>query len=221
MARSDKQIKQDILDQLAFNNRLDESAIDVEVSNGHVVLSGIVPSYPDLAAAEKDAAIILGVQSVENRLRVEPPTEEVTVPTDGEILADVERMLVKAPDVAVADLSLSVESGEVVLKGTVDQLWKKFRAQALAGNIAGVRGIENHLVVVPTESMLDRVIGEGIESALERLGSVDAAAIDVEVRDGVVTLKGKASGSSARREAEEVAKHAKGVIEVYNELRVE
>lgn len=50
---------------------------------------------------------------------------------------------------------------------------------------------------------------------------MDAAAIDVEVRDGVVTLKGRASGSSARREAEEVAKHAKGVIEVYNELRVE
>jgi osmotically-inducible protein OsmY len=221
MRRSDEQIKRDISEQLAFNKQIDEAAIQVEVSDGRVTLSGTVPSYPTLSAAEKDARIVSGVQTVENRIRVEPPTEQPAVPADGEIQAAVERMLVQAPDVNIRDLALSVKSGEVVLEGSVDQLWKKFRAQEVSGIVAGVRAIHNHLVVVPSESVLDRTIGEGIEAALERMEPVDADRIDVEVTDGVVRLTGDVPNQASLLSAEDAARHSKGVIEVYNELRVQ
>jgi len=221
MQRSDEQIARDIREQLAFNKRLDGSDLQVDVSNGHVALSGAVPSYPARTAAEKDARIISGVQSVENGIRVEPPTEQPAVPTDGEIQAAVERLLVQAPDVNIRDLSLSVNSGEVVLEGSVDHLWKKLRAGEVAGMAAGVRAIHDHLVVVPSDSVMDRVIGEGIEAALDRMEPVEAEAVDVEVKDGVVRLTGSVPNQTSLISAEEAARHSEGVIEIYNELRVQ
>lgn len=220
MQRSDQEILQDIRKQWEFNSRVDASALEVEVSNGQVTLSGTVPSYPVLKAAEKDAKIILGVRSLENRITVHPPTEQMTFPTDEEIRADVERLLLQAPDLHIMDLSVSVNDGEVTLQGAVDQLWIKFRAQEIAGIIAGVRKIDNYLAVVPTESVLDRAIGEGIESALARMEAVDVEPIDVEVKDGVVRLTGEVPSHQALRSAQNVVQHCTGVVELYNELRV-
>lgn len=221
MKRSDEQIAKDIREQLAYNKRLEGSSIQVEVNDGHVSLSGTVPSYPALSAAEKDARIISGVQSLENRIRVHPPADQPALPDDAEIHAAVERLLVKAPDLRIRDLSLSVKSGEVFLEGAVDQLWKKFRAREVAGYVAGVRAVHNHLVVVPSETVLDRVLGEGIEAALERIEPVDAGKVDIEVQDGVVHLKGSVPNQAAMLAAEDAARHAQGVLEVYNELRVQ
>ena len=124
------------------------------------------------------------------------------------------------PWISFGKSSVSVNDGEVTLQGAVDQLWKKFRAQEIAGIIAGVRSIDNRLAVTPTESVLDRVIGEGIESALQRMDTVAAEPIDVEVKDGVVRLAGEVPNHQSLQEAQEVARHCKGVVEVYNELQV-
>jgi osmotically-inducible protein OsmY len=220
MQRSDEEIQQDIRRQWEYNNRVDASDLEVEVSNGRATLSGAAPSYPALEAAETDARVIPGVRSVENRMAVRPPTEEVSLPTDDEIRIVVERLLLQAPDVNIADLSVSVVDGEVILQGAVDQLWKKFRAREIVGIIAGVRKIDNRLAVIPTESVLDRIIGEGIESALQRMDTVDAGPIDVEVKDGVVRLAGEVPDHRSLQAAQEVARTCKGVVEVYNELRV-
>jgi osmotically-inducible protein OsmY len=220
MQRSDEEIQHDIRRQWEYNNRVDASDLEVEVSNGRATLSGAAPSYPALEAAETDARVIPGVRSVENRMAVRPPTEEVSLPTDDEIRIVVERLLLQAPDVNIADLSVSVVDGEVILQGAVDQLWKKFRAREIVGIVAGVRKIDNRLAVIPTESVLDRIIGEGIESALQRMDTVDAGPIDVEVKDGVVRLAGEVPDHRSLQAAQEVARTCKGVVEVYNELRV-
>jgi len=44
--------------------------------------------------------------------------------------------------------------------------------------------------------------------------------IDVEVKDGVVTLKGAVASDEARRRAEKLAKHVKGVKSVVNQLTI-
>jgi osmotically-inducible protein OsmY len=49
---------------------------------------------------------------------------------------------------------------------------------------------------------------------------VRGMAIEVEVRDGVVTLRGRVDKEKARRRAERLAKKVKGVVGVINELRV-
>lgn len=49
---------------------------------------------------------------------------------------------------------------------------------------------------------------------------VRGMAIQVEVKDGVVTLRGRVDKEKARRRAERLARKVKGVVEVINELRV-
>lgn len=49
---------------------------------------------------------------------------------------------------------------------------------------------------------------------------VRGMAIEVDVKEGVVTLRGRVDKEKARRRAEKLAKKVKGVVQVINELRV-
>ncbi|MGD0616238.1 MAG: BON domain-containing protein [Bryobacteraceae bacterium] len=49
---------------------------------------------------------------------------------------------------------------------------------------------------------------------------VKGGAIDVQVTDGVVTLKGPVDSDKARQKAERLSKHVKGVKSVVNQLTV-
>lgn len=49
---------------------------------------------------------------------------------------------------------------------------------------------------------------------------VRGMAIEVDVKDGVVTLRGRVDKEKARRRAEKLARKVKGVVQVINELRV-
>ena len=49
---------------------------------------------------------------------------------------------------------------------------------------------------------------------------LDAAEIEVEVKDGEVTLSGTVDSREAKRHAEDVAEQATGVKDVHNRLRV-
>jgi hyperosmotically inducible protein len=55
MARTEEQIKRDVVDQLYWDNRVDASDVTVEVSNGTVTLRGTVPTYFASTAALNDA----------------------------------------------------------------------------------------------------------------------------------------------------------------------
>ncbi|MBV9241996.1 MAG: BON domain-containing protein, partial [Acidobacteria bacterium] len=68
--RSDDRIKEDLSDRLTDDYALDASEIDVDVTNGEVVLSGTVESRYEKRRAEDVAEAVSGVRNVENRLRV-------------------------------------------------------------------------------------------------------------------------------------------------------
>ena len=68
--RPDDRIKEDINDRLTDHYYLDASDIDVEVSNGDVILTGNVNSRRDKRMAEDIVEDVSGVKNVENRLRV-------------------------------------------------------------------------------------------------------------------------------------------------------
>ncbi len=69
--RSDERIKEDINDRLTDHAYLDASEIEVEVSDGNVVLTGSVINRYAKRMAEDIADNISGVKNVENRLRAE------------------------------------------------------------------------------------------------------------------------------------------------------
>ena len=72
--RSDDRIKDDINDRLSDDAFLDASDIEVQVTDGEVILSGTVDTRIDKRRAEDLAEDISGVKNVQNQLRVKQTT---------------------------------------------------------------------------------------------------------------------------------------------------
>jgi osmotically-inducible protein OsmY len=70
------------------------------------------------------------------------------------------------------------------------------------------------------EAISDAAITAAVKTELLKDPNVSALKIDVDTRDGVVTLKGQADSDAARSRAEQIAQQAKGVREVKNRLVV-
>lgn len=220
MAISNEQIKKDIVDELYWDQAVDASGILVEVKDGIVRLSGTVPSASARRAAHNDAIMIPGVVSVEDNIIVRPSGGESST-TDDELRKKVEDVLNWNADIDDTNISVSVTSGKVTLRGFVDGCWKKVRAEELVGELAGVRNVINALSVVPTQDREDKTIADDIMSTLKRRTDVDINQIDVEVERGVVTLSGLTSNQSTLRDIDYIVRHTNGVTDVINNLRTQ
>jgi hypothetical protein len=69
-ARSDERLREDINCRLTDDAYVDASAIDVNVENGDVTLTGTVSDRFEKRRAEDIAELVSGVKNVENRIRV-------------------------------------------------------------------------------------------------------------------------------------------------------
>ena len=76
-------------------------------------------------------------------------------------------------------------------------------------------------VVRPRTTRPDSRIREDICEAMTHDGWLDASSIDVEVKDGQVTLGGLVPDREQKWRAEDHAEHALGVASVINRIRVE
>jgi osmotically-inducible protein OsmY len=215
--RNDEEIKKDVVKQLYWDDRVDASDLKVEVSRGEVILTGTVPNYAAYQAAEDDAWSMPGVKYVRNDTAVKYPSG-AKVPSDAEIQASIESVLLWQPDIDSLDIDVSVENGSVILRGSVDAYWKKVRAEELALALSGVSSIRNELAVVPTGAFTDKAIAGDIESALKRNVGVDVDSIDVRVENGKVTLSGSVSSPPALIAAEKIVENTPGVIIFNSEL---
>lgn len=66
----------------------------------------------------------------------------------------------------------------------------------------------------------DATITAQVSAGLARDPDLSATRIDVDTRNGVVTLKGPAGNAAAKQRAETIARGVKGVTSVSNELQV-
>lgn len=217
MARMDEAIRKAVMDRLVGDDRVDNFKVNVEVSNGTVTLSGEVPTYFSKTSAYEDAQGVSEVVSVRNHLTVNHPS---AIPTDAEIEKNLKAKFAVSPGFDLKDMEVTVSAGRVNLKGTVDIHWKKMRAQEIAAIQPGVVLIENHLAVVPTDDIYDKVIAYDIVKSLEARAAVDADDVNVRVREGDVTLTGSVPNWDARKAAEESASYTNGVKDVKNCLVV-
>lgn len=215
----DEKIKKDVVDQLYWDARVDASAIQVDVSEGKVVLTGSVPTYEVLGLVEESVLHVPGVVEVTNDLDVEHPNTDA-IPEDADLRKNIKQLLEWNPEVDSEHVEASVDRGVVILEGTVSSYWQKLKARELVGALRGVVDIVNNLAVVSTESVLDRAIADGITKALERDARISEDTVNVRVEDGVVSLVGQVPDMKARKAAEDIVSHSAGVIEVYNELGV-
>ena len=219
MTRADEQIKSDVIAQLKSDNRFVAKDIDVAVSDGKVTLSGTVPSYLGVVAAESNAFNVRGVTHVVNELKVHHPTT-MPVPADDVIAENIRSRLSVNPDINLRELQVQVNAGVVALQGTVDAYWKKIHAEYLVESEPGVIDINNYLAVVPTESVYDQNIANEIMLSIEASSAVKAEDVSVSVKDGVAVLSGIVPNWSAHKAAHEAAMFKQGVVDVENYLIV-
>lgn len=219
MVLSDEEIKKHIVDELYWDTRVDASKVLVKVENGRVTLTGTVPSYPARVRAGEDAYRIQDVAWVDNRIIVQHPPV-APVPGNTDIERSIENLLSADPDMDLTDIRVSVQNGNVILKGSVDEYWKKWEAERIARRARGVRDITNELTVVPTLGIADRAIADDVRAAIERNRNVNIEDIDIEVEDRVVRLSGSVPNREARQAVVEAAEFTTGVVDVIDNLTI-
>jgi osmotically-inducible protein OsmY len=218
-ARADEDVKLDVAEHLAWDDRVDASDVKTQVVEGVVTLEGSVPSRRSLRVAESDALGVRGVLSVDNRLTVKPP-EGLALPTDSMISDDVHYLIRLYPEINIADLKVAVIGGVVRLQGSVDSYWKKTWLEELAEGVTGVQTVRNELSVVPSDDMVDKAIAERIESALARSARVDATNVTLNVEEGNVHVFGSVRNHGAREAVLEACGYTRGVRHVESHLGI-
>lgn len=214
--KTDVEIKNDVLDELAWQPNIDETQIGVIVEKGVVTLTGTVDSYSKKLAAEKAVKGVKGVRAVAEDIEVKYGTEYKK--TDKEIAkaaADAIKWNYSVPEDKV---TIKVDNGWIYLNGEVQWGYQKDAAKNAVQNLLGVRGVTNSIAL--KQAIEPFQIKERIKKALTRSAEIEAKNIDVIVDGHKVKLKGKVHSIAEKDEARKAAYFAPGVYEVENELEV-
>lgn len=217
MIRPDNEIQQDILDLLQHDIRIDANDLRVDVDDGNVHLLGSVPSLFEKITAGELAERVKYVVNVSNDLNVMP----VLTKSDEELASDIRSKFVR--DIRIAHpehIMISVSNGTVTLTGTVPTALNKSEAASDAWSVPGVIDVHNDLTIIPTLERGDDELEAAVRGDLTRDPALDGRDINVDVRSGIVTLKGTVSNLYQKRVAENDAWGEPGVIDVNDELAV-
>ncbi len=214
--RSDENIRQDVLDALAADARIDESGINVDVVDGTVYLTGVVPSIIQKRTAQNIIGRIKGILAVNNDIQLSP----LYTRSDIDIEADVKAALQRDAWVDEKRIKVRVDDGTVYLEGTAEDVSARSAAEDDARAVKGVVEVVDDIAVVPAPARLDSEIAEDVRRDVERNVRVKPGQIHVQVADGVVFLRGTVATIAQRWIAEDIARWVPGVVDVVDELRI-
>lgn len=225
--RPDDELQTSISKRLAWDVRVDDAKIDVEVSDGAVRLTGAVGSAHERRLAEQ-MAMIDGVRSVDAEdLEVRPAMSDAMRSsaaraslTDSAVREGVEQAMFYDPRVFSREVDVRAEDGVVTLSGTVETVKEKRAAAQDARNTRGVRRVINNLKVRPPIELGEEEIARNVRNAILRDPFVDRREVEVEVDDGVAYLRGNVDSYFERAQAGDLAARTTGVTEVRNRLDV-
>lgn len=120
------------------------------------------------------------------------------------------------------DITIRSKDGAVVLTGFVTEESHKTFATDIVMDLPGVISVDNRLVVkdaVHTASS-DALLRDKVKSALMFHRSVNAEKTKVDVKDGIVTLRGTATSQAQKDLTTAYARDVNGVNDVNNEMTV-
>lgn len=214
LTETDVRVRDAVLQQIEWDPEVDASAIGVAAKDRVVTLTGYIDTYAGKLAAERAAKRVRGVRAVANDIDVRPMLER----TDSDIARDAVHSL-ELRSAVPDNVQAVVHNGHVTLTGRGNWMFQKVHAEKAVRHIRGVRGVFNHIDIVPIAAELD--IRQRIVEALRRNADVDASQITVRVEGSVATLSGTVGTTFQRDVAERAAANSSGIAFVDNRIAVE
>ena len=210
-------LRDDILDELAYEPVVDAAHIGVAVDENVVTLSGHVSSYAQRLAAVSAVRRVKGVHGIADEIEVRYSPDEKTF--DDEIAKRAINMLAWDSVVPSDSVQVTVHDGLVTLTGKVNWQYQKSSAERDIRKLSGVRGVINNIEIEPHAKAEN--VRSKIEAALKRHAEVEAKHIRVTVRDdSEVLLEGKVQSWDEKVADKNAAWSAPGVKNVRDRLTI-
>lgn len=215
---NDKELRQNVIDELEFEPSIDSADIGVAAENGVVTLSGHVTSYMQKISAERAAWRVKGVKAIAQEIEVRLPWDKKV--HDDEIAKRAIDILAWNTLVPDDSIKVLVREGFVTLSGQVDWNYQRDVAAREVQKLSGVRGLVNNITLVPSVQKVD--IRQRVLDALKRHAEVEANRINVDVDSGGgVKLSGVVDDWEERQAVERAVWSAPGVRSVVDNIRID
>jgi hyperosmotically inducible protein len=214
---SELKLRDDILDELAYEPIVDPAHIGVAVDQDVVTLTGHVASYAQKLAAISAVRRVKGVHGIADEIEVRYSSDERT--SDDEIAKRVINVLSWDSVIPSNAIQVTVRDGLVILTGKVNWYYQKSSAERDIRGLSGVRSVVNNIEIEPHARPEN--VKKKIEAALRRHAEIEAKDIHVTVRDDdEVLLEGKVRNWDEKFAVENAAWSASGVKNVKDKLTI-
>jgi osmotically-inducible protein OsmY len=217
LAMNDKDLRQNVLDELDFEPSIDSAEIGVAAENGVVTLTGHVPNYTQKMAAERATWRVKGVKAIAQKIDVRFPGEKKI--NDDEIAQRALNILAWNAAIPRDAVRVKVQNGWVSLTGQVKWNYQRTAAESEVRKLSGVTGVSNDIALA---AMVDAVdVKQRILDSLKRHAAVEANRISIDIREGgTVKIEGEVDNWDERQAVEHAVWSAPGVRTVEDHIRI-
>lgn len=221
----------------AFNRHLSPFSLNVDVEGSVATLTGTVENEVKRELAEQVALGIEGIETVDNRIRVDPGVRPRLVSVaavderldDATVEARVKSKLLWNTRTEGLDIGVESREGLVTLSGESASAQARELAGKLAASTEGVERVDNAIRVTGEPGTVARAQSEVAQAGnllgdawitgrvkTRFLSSDNLGALDISVRtdEGVVHLAGTVATAAEKELAVETARNVRGVLDV-------
>lgn len=216
---SDSALAQWVREELYVDLRIEKPwNVLVKAKAGHVDLTGTLPTLRQKLLARQDAADVIGVAWVSDRIVVKCPWRD-----DLGIGADARFALNSDYALANDEIDLIVNNGTATLKGSVNTSYERSQAEKDVSGVLGVVDVADNIIVNWRPLYFDEPLSDRIKDRLAGNWATSPVAgkISVTVQNGSAALTGVVETWAQYGEAARVAFLTEGVRRVDNRLTVQ
>lgn len=213
-----EKLEKEVIQRLTWDDRIDESQINVSVIDNIAILKGCVNSYPEKILAEIETQFIPEIKSVKNEIEIKFPESYEKI--DDEEVKDAVFCLLNAnSEIETNNIDISIENGMVSLEGRVNSYWKKDKIRKMVSQVKGVISVSDKIAVIPNEKITDDEINELLNTAMANSVHIDANKVKLKINNGVVELSGILPSMSSYNAVIELVRSTKGVVDIKDDLK--
>ena len=142
-AKSDAEIKTDVLAELKYEPSVKVTDIGVLVKDGTVTLNGYATNYAEKWEAVRAAKRVAGVTAIADDIKVK--LWDSFDRTDGDIATTAANQIKWITSIPTGKVQLTVSDGWITLEGELEWWFEKNEAERAVQSLAGVKGVTNEI----------------------------------------------------------------------------